>query len=312
MHKRAVVLFAVLAVAGILSAQGESRLQVDFLLGEVVSNFSATARVEYVNPEVEAEAGDLERIAGIAFDYRLFGEEGDDWRLYVVGEVIHSARILEQPCSEDDPDCQEAATGDPGTEFFKLVKDASTLEWYGGGRIERAYNDGETGLYLKAIGGFIRAEGADDDVIDNHFVGLGVRSLEKNVWENSFAEVGWGRTDLFAEDSRKNRGKIRAHLRWTPGNTDDKKKRGNKDGDKPDDKADDTGISNKGDDKADDTGGNNKGDDKGDDKGQSGRGPITSYFLEGLLDSDFGPGSDDIQIRFGISINAGTLFDAFN
>lgn len=241
------IILACLSVLVTLPANAEDdRLEIHAFVGQVINNFSADGRKDYVNPD-EADDTEPDLVAGIDFEYELRKD------LHLFGEFIHSSRVLEAPCEDsssedcDDPDAED---------FFEIIEDSSVLEWLGGLRWatplggKRPYE-----FFVKAQAGFIRAEDAPDDVIDNHFVGIGVEHGD-GKFEDSRIELGWGRTDLFSEDKRSERGKVGVVLNYRPDP----------------------------------------------DKG------YTGFFFEGFLDSDFGPGSDDIQIYYGMFFDVDRIF----
>jgi hypothetical protein len=66
-------------------------------------------------------------------------------------------------------------------------------------------------LYLKAQAGFVTVSGADS-LKDVHHLGVGA-IVTKNRFQDSYLEVGWGRTDLFMSKPR-GRWKIDGYLSW--------------------------------------------------------------------------------------------------
>ena len=235
------------------------RFEIYPFVGEVINNFSSSARMNYA-PQAEDKER-MNRMAGLEWEYRLNKKADDTERWYVFGRALHSARDMEVKCRENDPDCP----GIPDTsDFYKILRNSDTLEWALGVRYLHAFNDGETGWYAKIQGGFLRAEEAGDDMVDNHFFGFGIEHLE-GVFKRSCMEIGIGRSDLFAPDKRTPRFKANILLVYTPGK--------------------------------------NK---------QAGEGGIMGFFIKGLLDSDYGPGSDDYQILTGLVFDIGRLFEILN
>jgi len=238
------------------------RLDVQAFYAQVVNRFAATSRLMVLD---EKNDSSTDQAIGFAFDYVLWdgrhGGRRSHYEAALFGEAVHSARIVETPCQPKDPnnpkagECEPTSgfkgTPDPKKDFFKLVRDASTLEWLGGATFGRYFNGRETFIYMKLQGGFIRANEASDDLIDNHFMGLGIEHSGGD-FDGSSAEFGWGKTDFFAPGHRNNRKKINVSLFYTP-----------------------PAVKSK----------------------------VVSFFVQGFLDSDFGPTSDDIQIYYGISFD---------
>jgi hypothetical protein len=281
-------------------ADDTERLQVDAFVGEVINNFAASARQTYVAPDATSEDTTIQRLAGIQFEYRLAGRPNAGG-LRFTGLVAHGARTVEVSCGGSPcPTASPTPTATPaGSDLYAIIRDSSTLEWQGALRwvvpLNRASEDcnnaplpspspsptptasptsaakpagtessegcAETWLYPKVQAGFIRAKGATDDVIDNHFIGVGVEH-RRGALAYSHVEVGWGRTDFFAT-KRSRRLKVDALLSYTPGlaRSSTQTKEG-----------------------------------------------IAGVFLKGRLDSDLGPGSDDITIFAGLRLDVSRLF----
>jgi len=260
------------------AADGDDRLRVRAFVGEVNNNFSAEARLAATG-EDQSGKSNLDLAAGIDFDYRLRGEDKQRFKIYLFGETIHSARTLQAQCAPGGTGCVQTE-GDPQApkpgDFFKIVNDSNTLEWLGGVRAAWGTNGAgagkyETELYVKAQAGFIRARAAADDVVDNHFVGVGIEHVT-GVFRRSHLEAGWGRSDLFGREKRYDRAKVAAVLEYTPLLADKKKTA------------------------AGEAAGTNEA-------------PILSFFAKGLFDSDLGPGSDDVQIYFGVRFDIPAMID---
>lgn len=198
-------------------ADDSDRLQVDAFLGEVLNNFSASAVQKYVNPEATKEGSKIQRLAGLSLEYRLSGKPAErGLRISIL--AAHGARTVEVKCAETKlSPCPASASAPsaPADEFYAIVRDSSTLEWYLGLRWVMPIHGGETWLYPKVQAGFVRAADASDDVIDNHFAGFGVEH-RRGAFAYSHLELGWGRTDFFGE-KRSRRFKADALLSYTPG-----------------------------------------------------------------------------------------------
>ncbi len=254
------------------------RLDVSAYVGDIIDTFASSASQQYTNKE-DASGSGSGVIGGINFTYRLSRNpkaKGDGLEIY--GKTVHSTRTLETPCT--------GTTACPD-QFFEILKEASTVEWYGGMRYwwhlprlnkddplkircekapatwsAAAKEDGcpvyETAFYVAAEAGFIRAKGANDDVIDNHFIGVGVEHLV-GPYRGSYLQIGWGRTDLYEPDKRSRRFKAGGVLKFRPPKKADAKP------------------------------------------------GVVGFFLAGALDSDLGPGSDSVLTSFGISFDIDQL-----
>ena len=65
-------------------------------------------------------------------------------------------------------------------------------------------------LYLKAQAGFLKVSGQPDGALALHHIALGAMAT-KGIWQDSYLEAGWGRSDLF-QVSRRRRVKIDGYL----------------------------------------------------------------------------------------------------
>lgn len=84
----------------------------------------------------------------------------------------HSARVIEAPCTDNDPDCSSDDSG--GSQgFLMIVKDSKTSEWRTGLRLR--YRPKYIKFYAKALPGFVRSVDSGDEVVDDHFFGVGVQ-----------------------------------------------------------------------------------------------------------------------------------------
>jgi hypothetical protein len=203
----------------------KDRLEVSLFVGEVLNQFSAAERDQKLaNPEAEDE-DELQFTAGVEVHYRVM--EKKKQRLYLFFQAIHSARKFQEACpSTGDSTCDAAAANDPQTaqpdDFFKIVQDSSVLEWLGGARwvfkmIEKGEPKAE--VYFKAQPGFIRSSEADGDSLDNYFAGFGVQ-LDSGPFDGTFAEMGWGRSEMFEEDKVNDRFKLGLALNYQPTRND--------------------------------------------------------------------------------------------
>ncbi len=283
--------------------KSDERLQVSAFVGEVLNNFASSARLNLA--EEEGDRSNTALVAGFRFDMNIWDGSyvGDPnvsrGELWFYGEAIHSARNVEVPCdasgaadpnNPEEDECELTSSADPNG-FFKIVRDSSTLEWLGGvqwniwkfNELHDGEGDYQTAVYVKGQAGFIRASAAGDDLIDNHFYGIGLEQTEGTL-AGSFFEVGGGKTDFFAPGDQDSRLKIGAGLFFTP----IRQRQGSGD--------------------SGDTEEQNGEEENEEEKGKT-QEAFVSYFVEGWLDSDRGKGSDDIQIYLGISLDVRDVFE---
>ncbi len=192
-------------------------------IGVGIDTFASGATRQYLNPG--APNGKQERMVG-GFDFaaRLFpvkrmrkdpGEAqyrnyGFANQLWIYGETVHGVRSTDIDCSKNTtfPTCQQAGINLPDRPLEQIlftIRNASSLEAFFGLRYEFLTLNKQShypiNVYAKAQAGFLIVSGRPDDVVDSHHVGLGF-ILTKSRLSGSYLEVGYGRNDLFAQDSR--------------------------------------------------------------------------------------------------------------
>jgi hypothetical protein len=184
-----------------------------FYLGVAVDTFAGDETLKYLNPN---DAGQLHEraVGGFDFAYRLFGDEhrGDPGsskqrinELWIYGETVHGVRSADVDCNKqgsDFPTCQKDLTPstNPGQQLFFILRNASSLEGYGGLRYEflgiQQQSAVPANLYLKAQAGFLDMSGQNGSALDLHHIALGAIAT-KGDYQDSYLEVGWGRSDTF-------------------------------------------------------------------------------------------------------------------
>jgi hypothetical protein len=188
------------------------RFQVDAWVGEVINKFAAADRNNTLEPDGDVDNGDIDRFAGLRADFRFWNNASFGAHAFV--EAMHTARVVEAPCTAGDPDCATDDSGNPignPEDFVKIIKDSSILEWHAGFHFDWTVR-ADTIVYVKARLGLIRSVDSGDDVIDDHFLGGGLKYADASSWfRDSFLEAGWGQTDFFATHN-KNRTKVVARL----------------------------------------------------------------------------------------------------
>lgn len=174
-------------------------------------------------------SGQKERfVGGFDFAYRLFGNpEGEgarkikDQQLWLYGGTTHGVRSADVDCRVNSDVCKDVfdVTAIP-QRFFYVLRNASSLEGFMGARWEFAQVNrlpavSSARAYLKAQVGFLTVTNGTDDVYDIHHVAAGLIATNGR-FKNSYFELGFGRTDLFAENRRR-RFKVDGFLSWKVG-----------------------------------------------------------------------------------------------
>ena len=209
-------------------------LVASFYLGEAVDNFAADQVIKYLNPQA-ANQNRLRAIGGIDFGYRLVGAPASPWQLWVYGETVHGVRSRDVDCndannvklsvcsqnlSSDVVNAINAGTYNPGNQLIAILRNASSLEAFGGFRFEappllQASTESPARWFVRGELGFLAVSGGGGDVVDLRHVGVGAMAIN-GTFEGSFLEVGLGRNDLF-ERNRNKRLLIDGYLSVDPG-----------------------------------------------------------------------------------------------
>lgn len=194
-------------------------------IGSAIDNFAAGELQRYLNPDASSEVRTFERATGgIQFSYRLpigHATESAQPQWWIYGWTVHGVRSADVDCAANPSVsvCKgfEEET-DPSGRFLYIVRNASTLEAAVGARWE-PWAIGRGGVassrfFLSLQAGFLTVSGTGEDVIDQHHVGGGL-VLTSGTYKESYLELGYGRTELFAlqPDSRW---KVNAMLSWSP------------------------------------------------------------------------------------------------
>ena len=185
-------------------------------LGNVFDNFAPNVSGGYKDPVATAEATQVKSrwTAGVVAQYRLFGDPGDTYQLWLASYTLHGVRTSDVDCSVPNapPVCSKTAT--TSDKFLFVVEHASTLEAHIDARFEFATLQKDSELPIKVFAaarfGFLDLEGAPQ-VYNSNSVGVGILA-PKGVFRNSLAQVGWGLSEQFGSDPRWNRLKINGLL----------------------------------------------------------------------------------------------------
>lgn len=204
------------------SLTARNDLDVDINIGWQFDRFTAAELQNALNPE---DSGDNYQsgLLDIRVNYRLYkSDDGEDSELWLYGNTARTIRGTTVIC-DDNPrfiGCSEfdGDFGDPGIPnadvAYSILRDAESLEAHAGLRYEflKVPSDSAPSkLFVSYQKGFASVEGTDDLAeIDQVAVGLVVT---EGIFKNSFLERGWGRNELFVEDS-DDRNKFTVHLEY--------------------------------------------------------------------------------------------------
>ena len=214
-----------------------------FYIGLAIDTFAGDDMLKYLNP---GDSGKIHEraIGGIDFQYRLLGDrmpkprfrnvpgnsqqikagllcdpsKGEDceniaWHptnLWVYGETVHGVRSADVDCTKnkDLPVCgnNPLVIANPEQQFFYMLRNATSLEGFFGFRWEflglQQRSSSPANLYLKGQAGFLSMAGTGSNALDVDHIALGAIAT-KGRYENSYLELGYGRSDMFATARRK-------------------------------------------------------------------------------------------------------------
>src|SRR5262245_5411743 len=185
-------------------------------LGNVFDNFAPNVSGGYKDPVATAEATQVKSrwTAGVVAQYRLWGNPGDTYQLWLASYTLHGVRTSDVDCSVQNapPICSKTAT--TADKFLFVVEHASTREAHIDARLEFATLQKDSELPIKVFAaarfGFLDLEGAPQ-VYNSNSLGVGILA-PKGVFRNSLAQVAWGLSEQFGSDPRWNRLKINGLL----------------------------------------------------------------------------------------------------
>lgn len=187
-------------LATLLAGDGREPFWATGYIGAAVDNFAPAEVGGYLNPE----AGGTSRmrfIAGVNFEFRMFGRPDSPVQVWLAGETLHGVRSADVDCTgETRPPVCGTIGGDPSKQFFYILQHASSLEAFIAPRVEFATLQRRTAFPSKVYAtmrfGVMMLDGSVHDAFDTHHFGIGLLSTASD-FEGSYLEVGWGRSDLF-------------------------------------------------------------------------------------------------------------------
>lgn len=146
--------------------------------------------------------------------------------MWVFGETLHGVRSADLDCEGNkelavckpflDANGNIDASFGAGRTLF-ILRNATSLEGFAGFRYEflglMQKSNSPTNAYLKTQLGFLTVAQNAGDVVDVHqYAALGLVAT-KGKFQDSYMEVGFGRTDLF-EAKSKDRWNLDAMITW--------------------------------------------------------------------------------------------------
>lgn len=186
-----------------------------FYVGLAIDTFAGSDLLKYLDP---GESGKIHEraVGGFDFAYRLIGDrmpavkDGSEieWHpknLWVYGETVHGVRSADVNCTKnpDLPVCAKSLTppSNPGEQLYYILRNATSLEGFVGLRWEflglQQKSSAPANVYVKAQAGFLSVAGAPGSAMNVDHVALGAIATKGN-YEDSYLEVGFGRSDMFA------------------------------------------------------------------------------------------------------------------
>jgi len=215
------------APAGAVACLSDCRGVFDssFYIGLAIDSFAGSETLSYLNPGVTGKLQER-AIGGFDFAYRLTGNPNvgpgvkSPKSLWIYGETVHGVRSVDVNCTQnpDLPVCVNSlgSGANPGDQLYYILRNATSLEGYMGLRYEfrslQTPFDSPANLYIKAEAGFMSVAGASGSALDMHQIAIGAVAT-KGRFQDSYLQVGWGRSDTFATARRK-RIKVDGYMQW--------------------------------------------------------------------------------------------------
>jgi hypothetical protein len=127
-------------------------------VGSVFDNFAPNESGGYTNPVATAEATVVRSrwTAGVAAQYRLFGQPGDTYQLWLVSYTLHGVRTGDVDCRVQNPPPVCSRTATTGDKFLFVLEHASTLEAHIDARFEFATLQKDSELPIKVFAAALR------------------------------------------------------------------------------------------------------------------------------------------------------------
>jgi hypothetical protein len=181
-------------------------------IGTAFDNF-APGETSYIAPQA-APGTHSQWLAGVEAQYRLVGNKGRTFQIWLGTFTLHGVRSGDVDCNltpsatlcQNHPPIQD--------KFLAIIEHASSIEAYFDTRVEFWTFQKKSEMPIKAYAlarfGFTDFTGSPK-VANNDALGVGVMS-PSGVFRNSTASVAWGRSEQFASDPGWNRLKVSGRL----------------------------------------------------------------------------------------------------
>jgi hypothetical protein len=181
-------------------------------VGEAFDNF-APGEKQYINAATSTGAASR-WLAGVEAQYRLVGDKGRPFQLWLASYTLHGVRSADIDCRAT-PSVALCQQHPPvGDKFLAILEHATTLEAHFDARVEFWTFQKSSEMPIKAYSiarfGFVDLTGSSK-VHNSDAIGVGILS-PFGVFKNSSAQVAWGRSEQFQSDTRWNRLKINGTL----------------------------------------------------------------------------------------------------
>jgi hypothetical protein len=182
-------------------------------LGQSFDNFAPFERDQYIPGKEQQQPGVYGRwLAGVEAQYRLVGNQGDDFQFWLGTHTLHGVRTADVNCNETPSSglCSESTQ----QRFLATLEHQSSIEAHVDARVEfltlQRSSDVPIKLFVVGRFGFVNVSGAPK-VFNSDQVAIGVLS-PIGVFRGSNAMVGWGHSDQFQSNPGWNRLKISGTL----------------------------------------------------------------------------------------------------
>jgi hypothetical protein len=186
-------------------------------IGESFDNFSPFERSQYKEPP--SQPGVYSRfLAGVESQYRLVGQRGHTFQVWLSEFTLHGVRSADIDCSPtgtpSSPLCEGIRGNNQNGIYLAVLEHQTSLEAHFTTRIEfltlQKTSETPIKVFADARFGFVDLSGAPK-VFNANVLGVGIVS-PAGVFKNSYAQVGWGQSEQFQSRPGWNRMKVTGSL----------------------------------------------------------------------------------------------------
>jgi len=182
-------------------------------LGQSFDNFAPFEKDQYIPGKEQQQPGVYGRwLAGVEAQYRLIGDRGDDFQIWLGTHTLHGVRTADVNCTSTPS--SGLCGGTTQQRFLATLEHQSSLEAHVDARVEfltlQRTSDVPIKVFALARFGFVDVSGAPK-VFNSDQLGAGVLT-PVGVFRGSNASVGWGRSQQFQSNPGWNRLKISGTL----------------------------------------------------------------------------------------------------